>query len=297
MRVSGILLVFFLLMFGFAAFNPVFADNVIRVGLTDNKFQNVLKQQVTVYGTADCEICDKETRKPIVSVPADTEMTINNGVMGLDLIINGKVGTLRDFVIVCPQGVLGVKIHDLPLFYERSHRVLQILQILYRRSHGQKSARFEDAPRPAPFQKIVRTRMKSPVTAERQLYEQRIQLMRVIAHRDRPALFDRAQILFPLHLESVAEKGINGAEHLYRGYEKKPPQPLAERFGQITVSLSDLPRVERAVLVVEVAVELPRPLVFEFLFPVIFRHASHSPKKMSCFSITYYNIRRKKIQC
>lgn len=109
MRVSGILLVFFLLMFGFAAFNPVFADNVIRVGLTDNKFQNVLKQQVTVYGTADCEICDKETRKPIVSVPADTEMTINNGVMGLDLIINGKVGTLRDFVIVCPQGVLGVK--------------------------------------------------------------------------------------------------------------------------------------------------------------------------------------------
>ncbi len=109
MRVSGILLVFFLLMFGFAAFNPVFADNVIRVGLTDNKFQNVLKQQVTVYGTAYCEICDKETRKPIVSVPADTEMTINNGVMGLDLIINGKVGTLRDFVIVCPQGVLGVK--------------------------------------------------------------------------------------------------------------------------------------------------------------------------------------------
>ena len=109
MRVSGILLVFFLLMFGFAAFNPVFADNVIRVGLTDNKFQNVLKQQVTVYGTADCEICDKETRKPIVSVPADTEMTINNGVMGLDLIINGKVGTLRDFVIICPQGLLGVK--------------------------------------------------------------------------------------------------------------------------------------------------------------------------------------------
>ena len=109
MRVSGILLVFFLLMFGFAAFNSLFADNVIRVGLTDNRFQNVLKQQVTVYGTADCEICDKETRKPIVSVPADTEMTINNGVMGLDLIINGKVGTLRDFVIVCPQGVLGVK--------------------------------------------------------------------------------------------------------------------------------------------------------------------------------------------
>ena len=104
-----LLITIFLAALCFTAVSPVFADNVIRVGLTDNKFQNVLKQQVTVYGTADCEICDKETRKPIVSVPADTEMTINNGVMGLDLIINGKVGTLRDFVIICPQGLLGVK--------------------------------------------------------------------------------------------------------------------------------------------------------------------------------------------
>ena len=104
-----LLITIFLAALCFTAVSPVFADTVIRVGLTDNKFQNVLKQQVTVYGTADCEICDKETRKPIVSVPADTEMTINNGVMGLDLIINGKVGTLRDFVIICPQGLLGVK--------------------------------------------------------------------------------------------------------------------------------------------------------------------------------------------
>ena len=104
-----LLITIFLAALCFTAVSPAFADNVIRVGLTDNKFQNVLKQQVTVYGTADCEICDKETRKPIVSVPADTEMTINNGVMGLDLIINGKVGTLRDFVIICPQGLLGVK--------------------------------------------------------------------------------------------------------------------------------------------------------------------------------------------
>ncbi len=92
------------------AASPVFSyNNIVRVGLTDNKFQNVLKQQVTVYGTADCKVCDKETKKPLLTVPAETEMTVINGVMGLDLVINGKTTTLRDFVIVCPLGILGVK--------------------------------------------------------------------------------------------------------------------------------------------------------------------------------------------
>ena len=99
-----------LLLLAFAGSPAVFADyNIIRVGLTDNKFQNVLKQEVTVFGTADCDICDKETKKVIYRVPADTEITVKNGVTGLDVVINGKGGTLRDFVIVCPQGVLGVK--------------------------------------------------------------------------------------------------------------------------------------------------------------------------------------------
>ena len=70
---------------------------------------NVLKQQIVVYGTADCDICDKETRKVIDTVPAETDIMITNGVIGLDLFVNGKKSTLRDFVIVCPRGVLGVK--------------------------------------------------------------------------------------------------------------------------------------------------------------------------------------------
>ena len=46
---------FFLLVFS-AGVLPVFSDdNIVRVGLTDNKFQNVLKQEVTVYGTAECD--------------------------------------------------------------------------------------------------------------------------------------------------------------------------------------------------------------------------------------------------
>ena len=84
-------------------------NSIVRVGLTDNKFQNVLKQEVTIYGTSDCEICDKETKKVLYKIPADTDLTIRNGVTGLDIAIAGKGATLRDFVVVCPQGVLGVR--------------------------------------------------------------------------------------------------------------------------------------------------------------------------------------------
>ncbi len=105
-KVLGIILLFLFCI----SSSCVYADyNIVRVGLTDNKFQNVLKQEVTVYGTADCDICDKETKKVIYKAPSNTEIAVKNGVTGLDVIINGKSSTLRDFVIICPQGVLGVK--------------------------------------------------------------------------------------------------------------------------------------------------------------------------------------------
>lgn len=120
---------FFLLVFS-AGVLPVFSDdNIVRVGLTDNKFQNVLKQEVTVYGTAECDICDKETRKIIANAAEGTDITIRNGEVGLDLTIKGKTTTtLRDFVIVCPRGVLGVK--DLtrkgkPALYHGAFEVVQ----------------------------------------------------------------------------------------------------------------------------------------------------------------------------
>ena len=105
---------FFVLLLGLLLFagNCGFAANeynVVRVGLTDNKFQNVLKQEITVYGTADCDICDKETRKVIAQLSAEKELTVKNGITGLEISANNKSITVRDFVIVCPQGVLGVK--------------------------------------------------------------------------------------------------------------------------------------------------------------------------------------------
>lgn len=110
--------------------NTAFAANtdVVRVGLTDNKFQNVLKQTVTVYGTADCDICDRETKKIVSRISANTDIVIRNGVTGIDVTINGRSATLRDFVVICPQGVLGVK--DLtrkgkPALYHGAFEVVQ----------------------------------------------------------------------------------------------------------------------------------------------------------------------------
>lgn len=98
-----------LLLLGFNAPQANADNNVVRVGLTDNKFQNVLKQEVTIYGTAECSICDRESRKVISKINPNTDMTIKNGTTGLDVSIEGKGGTLRDFVVICPQGYLGVK--------------------------------------------------------------------------------------------------------------------------------------------------------------------------------------------
>ena len=95
----------------FAQF-PVMAgdsNDIVRVGLTDNNFQNVLKQQVVVYGTADCEICDKVTRKSLIRVPANTDIMVTNLLSGMDVTIEGQDVTLRDFVVVCPSGLLGVR--------------------------------------------------------------------------------------------------------------------------------------------------------------------------------------------
>lgn len=85
------------------------SDDIIRVGITDNKFQNVLRQQITVFGTADCDICDKATRKTIYHVRPNTNMTITNMLSGLELNVNGESAVIKDFVIVCPAGLLGVK--------------------------------------------------------------------------------------------------------------------------------------------------------------------------------------------
>ena len=100
------------LLFTISAFCKVMASvesGIVRVGITDNKFQNVLRQQVTLFGTADCDICDKHTRKTLFHITPNSEITVTNLLSGLELNVGGQSITLNDFVIICPAGLLGVK--------------------------------------------------------------------------------------------------------------------------------------------------------------------------------------------
>lgn len=102
---------FILLLFLITAV-PAFAltsDGVVRVGITDNNFQNVLKQQITIYGTAECEICDKASRKPMIKINPNTDITVSNLLSGLEVIIGENSAVIKDFVVICPAGLIGVK--------------------------------------------------------------------------------------------------------------------------------------------------------------------------------------------
>lgn len=83
--------------------------NLVRVGITDNKFQNVLKQDVILYATSDADICDKFTRKPLYRVNENTNIKIHNGISGLEVTIGNNTVILRDFVLNCPTGVVGIR--------------------------------------------------------------------------------------------------------------------------------------------------------------------------------------------
>lgn len=110
--VKKILTIFLYILLCFSWQNCAFAGEVgdiVRVGLTDNNFQNVLKQDITIFGTAECDICDKISRKVLIHIPANSEINIKNGLSGLTVTYNVSVATLRDFVIICPSGLLGVK--------------------------------------------------------------------------------------------------------------------------------------------------------------------------------------------
>lgn len=110
---------------------PVFATEVtdlVRVGITDNKFQNVLKQDVKLYATSDATICDKQTRRMILNVPANTDIVVKNSLSGLEVMVDSNTATLRDFVIVSPSGLIGIR--DLkrkgqPAIYHGAFEVVQ----------------------------------------------------------------------------------------------------------------------------------------------------------------------------
>ena len=108
-KIVKILLITFLLIFtNISSFAQEITD-IVRVGITDNKFQNVLKQEVKLYATSDACICDKQTRRLLMNVPAETDIIVKNSLAGLEVTVGNQSGTLRDFVVVSPTGLLGVR--------------------------------------------------------------------------------------------------------------------------------------------------------------------------------------------
>ena len=108
-KIRKILVVIFLLLFWTATI-PVFAGaELVRVGITDNKFQNVLKQEVRIYATAEACLCDKQTRRVLMNIPAETDVLIRNNLSGLEFTVGSNSAILRDFVLVSPAGLLGVR--------------------------------------------------------------------------------------------------------------------------------------------------------------------------------------------
>ena len=108
-KIVKILLITFLLIFtNISSFAQEITD-IVRVGITDNKFQNVLKQEVKLYATSDASICDKQTRRLLMNVPAETDIVVKNSLAGLEVTVGNQNGTLRDFVVVSPAGLLGVR--------------------------------------------------------------------------------------------------------------------------------------------------------------------------------------------
>ncbi len=121
-------LLFFLLFFVVSEAQASEISDLVRVGITDNKFQNVLRQDVKLYATAEATICDKQTRRMLINIPAESDISIKNNIAGLEVTVGGNTALLRDFVLVSPSGLLGIrdlKRKGLPAVYHGAFEVVQ----------------------------------------------------------------------------------------------------------------------------------------------------------------------------
>lgn len=121
-------LLFFLLFFVVSEAQASEISDLVRVGITDNKFQNVLRQDVKLYATAEATICDKQTRRMLINIPAESDISIKNNIAGLEVTVGENTALLRDFVLVSPSGLLGIrdlKRKGLPAVYHGAFEVVQ----------------------------------------------------------------------------------------------------------------------------------------------------------------------------
>ena len=68
-----------------------------------------LRQSAALYGTAECNICDKYSRRMLLTVNPNTNILVKNTPSGMQVTVGEQTATLRDFVVVCPSGLIGIK--------------------------------------------------------------------------------------------------------------------------------------------------------------------------------------------
>lgn len=88
----------------------VFADDIVRVGITDNNFQSVKHSDVVVYATDEYMICDKATKQVIAKIPASKPIRVTHEedsfLVNID---NEKTLGLQSFVVVSENGLIGIE--------------------------------------------------------------------------------------------------------------------------------------------------------------------------------------------
>ena len=94
----------------FLVSSTCFAEEIVRVGITDNSFQRVKHSDVEVYSTGEYLICDKDTKQVIAKVPSSKTLRIiheeDSILVNVD---NERTLALQSFVLVSEKGLLGIE--------------------------------------------------------------------------------------------------------------------------------------------------------------------------------------------
>ena len=99
--------------------NATFAypsNAMVKVGIMDSGYTTVEKKNVSIYGTEDCVITDSVTKNVILKLPKGKFLNVSrqDGKFVLsyndgDKDILKTINSANDFVVTCPNGVLGIK--------------------------------------------------------------------------------------------------------------------------------------------------------------------------------------------
>ena len=90
--------------------STAFAEDIVRVGITDNSFERVKHSDVKVYATGDYLICDKETKQVVAKIPASKMLRVIHEEDSFLINVDGeKTIGMQSFVLVSEEGLIGIE--------------------------------------------------------------------------------------------------------------------------------------------------------------------------------------------